>query len=44
MGNEWTKQHISTGKGLMALSPIVVFLLLYVVVSVMIGDFYKMPM
>lgn len=30
-------------KGPVALSPIVVFLLSYVVVSVVIGDFYKMP-
>lgn len=44
MGNKITSQHISTGKGLLALSPIVVFLLLYVVVSVIIGDFYKMPL
>ena len=44
MGNITTKQAISTGQGLLALSPIAVFLLLYVVVSVIIGDFYKMPM
>lgn len=44
MGNKITTQHISTGKGLLALSPIVVFLLLYVAVSVIIGDFYKMPL
>lgn len=30
-------------KGLLALSPMVVFLLLYVVVSALIGDFYKIP-
>lgn len=30
-------------KGLMALSPMVVFLLLYVAVSALIGDFYKIP-
>ena len=35
---------ISTRKGLLALSPIVVFLVLYVAVSVIIGDFYKMPL
>lgn len=29
--------------GLLALSPMVVFLLLYVVVSALIGDFYKIP-
>ncbi len=37
-------EEISTGRGLLALSPIAVFLLLYVVVSVIIGDFYKMPL
>ncbi len=30
-------------KGLLALSPMVVFLVLYVVVSAIIGDFYKIP-
>lgn len=30
-------------RGWLALSPVAVFLLLYVVVSVLIGDFYKMP-
>lgn len=30
-------------QGLLALSPMVVFLLLYVVVSALIGDFYKIP-
>lgn len=39
-GNE----HIGLLKGSLALSPILVFLLLYVVVSVIIGDFYKMPL
>lgn len=34
---------ISHGKGLMAISPIVVFLGVYLVVSLVIGDFYKMP-
>ncbi|MDE5812921.1 MAG: Na+/H+ antiporter NhaC family protein, partial [Muribaculaceae bacterium] len=29
--------------GLLALSPMIVFLVLYVVVSVLIGDFYKIP-
>lgn len=36
--------RISHSKGLLALSPIFVFLLMYVVVSVVIGDFYKMPL
>ncbi len=35
--------HISARKGLVALSPMIVFLLLYVVVSALIGDFYKIP-
>lgn len=34
---------IPTAKGILALSPMAVFLLLYVAVSVIIGDFYKMP-
>ncbi len=33
----------TTKTGLLALSPMVVFLLLYVVVSAIIGDFYKIP-
>ena len=33
----------SKWQGLFALSPMVVFLLLYVVVSALIGDFYKIP-
>ncbi|MDE5554548.1 MAG: Na+/H+ antiporter NhaC family protein [Muribaculaceae bacterium] len=36
-------QEISHRQGLLALSPIFVFLLLYLVVSMVIGDFYKMP-
>ena len=35
--------EISTLRGLLALSPVVVFMLLYVGVSVALGDFYKMP-
>lgn len=34
---------ISTKKGLLALSPIAIFLLLYLVVSIAVNDFYKMP-
>ncbi len=33
----------TTTKGLLALSPMAVFLLLYVAVSAIIGDFYKIP-
>ena len=35
---------ITTRKGLLAVSPILVFLLFYVVVSVIVNDFYKMPL
>lgn len=35
---------ISTRKGLLAISPILVFLIFYVVVSVIVNDFYKMPL
>ena len=38
-----SQARISHRQGLLALSPIVVFLLLYLVVSLVIGDFYKMP-
>ena len=38
------KQQISTRKGIIALSPIAVFLILYLVVSIAINDFYKMPL
>ncbi len=34
---------ISNKTGLLALSPVLVFLVIYVAVSAMIGDFYKMP-
>ncbi|MBO4826356.1 MAG: Na+/H+ antiporter NhaC family protein [Prevotella sp.] len=34
---------MSNKKGLLALSPLVVFMLLYVVLSVIAGDFYKVP-
>lgn len=44
MENRPSTPNISTAQGLLALSPILVFLLLYVVVSVIIGDFYKMPL
>ena len=35
--------RVPAGRGLLALSPMAVFLLLYVAVSIAIGDFYKMP-
>lgn len=37
------ESRVPTSRGLLALSPVVLFLLLYVVVSCVIGDFYKMP-
>lgn len=37
------KKEISAARGWLAVSPILLFLVLYVVVSVLIGDFYKMP-
>lgn len=35
---------VSARRGLLALSPVAVFLCLYLVVSIAIGDFYKMPL
>ncbi|MDE6099046.1 MAG: Na+/H+ antiporter NhaC family protein [Muribaculaceae bacterium] len=35
--------EISIRRGLLGISPVIVFLLLYVVVSIAVGDFYKMP-
>lgn len=37
------EKRVGAVRGWLALSPVAVFLLLYVVVSVLIGDFYKMP-
>ncbi len=37
------QKPITTGKGLLAVSPILVFIFFYLVVSIIIGDFYKMP-
>lgn len=39
-----TTENIGAGRGLLALSPIVVFLALYLSVSLAVGDFYKMPL
>lgn len=36
-------KRISHRRGLLAISPIIVFLVFYLVVSIVIGDFYKMP-
>lgn len=41
--NSSDSRHISLSKGLWALSPAVVFLLLYVAVSLALADFYVMP-
>lgn len=35
--------EITLRRGLMGISPVIIFLLLYVVVSVAVGDFYRMP-
>ena len=47
IGNQPEKPEnnsISTGRGLLALSPIAVFLSLYLSVSIVNNDFYKMPL
>lgn len=38
------KDNISTRKGLMALSPLIVFLLLYLLLSIAANDFYAVPL
>lgn len=38
-----TDRRVPAVKGWLALSPVMVFLLLYVAVSIALGDFYKMP-
>lgn len=38
-----TDRRIAASKGWLALSPVAVFLLLYVAVSIILDDFYKMP-
>lgn len=44
MANDTTSAPtVSTGKGLLSLSPVAVFLVMYLVVSAVIGDFYKVP-
>ncbi|MDE5875218.1 MAG: Na+/H+ antiporter NhaC family protein, partial [Muribaculaceae bacterium] len=35
--------EISFGKGLLSISPIFVFLAVYLVTSLILGDFYKIP-
>lgn len=40
----YSSLRISTRRGLLALSPVALFLLLYVAVSAAIGDFYKIPL
>lgn len=37
------KVDISYSRGLLAISPIIVFLIVYLVTSLIFGDFYKMP-
>ena len=38
-----TTPNISTSKGLLALSPLMLFLVLYLATSIIVGDFYKVP-
>lgn len=42
MGN-LKREAVSASAGWLALSPVILFLVLYVVVSLLLGDFYKMP-
>ncbi len=42
--SEIDNSQIGWKRGLLAISPIVVFLLVYLVTSLVIGDFYKMPL
>ncbi|MCR5131068.1 MAG: Na+/H+ antiporter NhaC family protein [Prevotella sp.] len=37
------KRKISNRRGLLALSPLMVFVVLYLVTSIIVGDFYKVP-
>lgn len=41
--NSSLHERIPHSKGLLAISPIVLFLIAYLVVSIIVGDFYKMP-
>lgn len=41
--NSSLHERIPHTKGLLAISPIVLFLIAYLVVSIIVGDFYKMP-
>lgn len=46
MSNNDNTDHstpVGTARGLLAVSPVVIFLVLYVAVSAIIGDFYRMP-
>ena len=46
MSNNDNTDHstpVGTARGLLAVSPVVMFLVLYVAVSAIIGDFYRMP-
>ncbi|MDE6490938.1 MAG: Na+/H+ antiporter NhaC family protein [Muribaculaceae bacterium] len=40
---DYIDQPVATNRGLIAISPVAVFLALYVAVSVISGDFYRMP-
>lgn len=38
-----TMERISHKRGMLAISPIILFLVFYLIVSLIVGDFYKMP-
>lgn len=42
--NKKENEGVSVAQGLLALSPLLVFLLMYLVLSVILGDFYKVPL
>lgn len=44
MEEKENKERVESRRGLLAISPIAVFLLLYVATSLVIGDFYGMPL
>ena len=44
MEEKENKERVASRRGLLAISPIAVFLLLYVATSLVIGDFYGMPL
>lgn len=43
MSEEKRKSSLGTGRGLLAISPLLIFLLFYLGLSLIVGDFYKVP-